>query len=567
MEQADANALKKEICTSVYDSKYGKIRWLDLYFRDGDYFLIKAKKEGVSSNTIGFFEGNMQALAYIRDTISIDFFREQQCMELVDRFCSPQKSQAGNRIEATKIKLRSQQEKRGDAQNKEDLNQKTPEGKKTDVLRKTNENVLTVPEKRKVGASADEQKQDRANSIPVMSEKLQKDEQQKEKVDRSNYCSNLIKILVLKTRKRELLWNNKSSQTEWGYRIEYATKNLWNREKIREVILVIDHLNGQQTGYLMLNRERKILITPRACAYLEKAIKSTKMQVTPLKISPQEDQEHARKIEEFRQELEKKRLEREREKKEQEARERQKKLEKRLRRQKRRAEKRKMAEMQQSTEMVAKKVIEQKQQVRKVDALPKKVEAPTPAKLPQQISARDFVVRRSVFKCTHDKHKIENLDAAVEIIDKAGNVCSVTINAGYCPTCKVFFIMESSYEKLKKKGIPICRVSDEKTYLKSSFANGMRLAQESILMQYGYNVNQAEGLTGTRRKRILAVLIDKKIMSRSEIISYLDFFICQRQSNPRFEIAISKWEDDRDFVESYRVGEFHQYGVNAIHRR
>ena len=86
-------------------------------------------------------------------------------------------------------------------------------------------------------------------------------------------------------------------------------------------------------------------------------------------------------------------------------------------------------------------------------------------------------------------------------------------------------------------------------------------------MQYGYNVNQAEGLTGTRRKRILAVLIDKKIMSRSEIISYLDFFICQRQSNPKFELAISKWEDDRDFVESYRVGEFHQYGVNAIHRR
>ena len=148
MEQADANALKKELCTSVYDNKYGKIRWIDLYFRDGDHFLIKAKKDGVSSNTISFFEENLQALTYIRDTISIDFFREQQCMELVDRFCSPQKSQASNRIRSNEIKLRSREEKE-------------------------------------------------KHRTKKISKKQQKIEKQKKKNVRVSYCSSLIEILVL----------------------------------------------------------------------------------------------------------------------------------------------------------------------------------------------------------------------------------------------------------------------------------------------------------------------------------------------------------------------------------
>lgn len=33
------------------------------------------------------------------------------------------------------------------------------------------------------------------------------------------------------------------------------------------------------------------------------------------------------------------------------------------------------------------------------------------------------------------------------------------------------------------------------------------------------------------------------------------------------ELAISKWETDREFVENYRVGEYTQFGVHAIFRR
>ena len=52
----------------------------------------------------------------------------------------------------------------------------------------------------------------------------------------------------------------------------------------------------------------------------------------------------------------------------------------------------------------------------------------------------------------------------------------------------------------------------------------MQLAQESVLMQYGYSVSQEEeeGLTSAARRKILALIVDHKIFTRNEIIGYLD---------------------------------------------
>lgn len=186
-------------------------------------------------------------------------------------------------------------------------------------------------------------------------------------------------------------------------------------------------------------------------------------------------------------------------------------------------------------------------------------------KLPQ-IGCKEFVVRRATFKCMHNDHHTEDIDAAISIINRNGIMELVKISAGYCNECGIFFILDSTYEYLKKLGVPICRICDEKSYLNESYLNGVELASESILMQHGYNVSQVENLSEEVRHKILAVLIDNKIMHRSDIISYLDFFISQRQNQSRFELAISKWEVDREFVLNYRIGEYSTYGVNAIYR-
>lgn len=184
------------------------------------------------------------------------------------------------------------------------------------------------------------------------------------------------------------------------------------------------------------------------------------------------------------------------------------------------------------------------------------------------IRVKDFVVRRTTFKCMHEGHALRNIDGIIQIINDKGEIIQSKVTAGYCPNCNVFFIMESTYQRLKMKGTPICRISDEKTYMKNSInANGMRLAQESILMQYGYNVSQQEGLTGSRRRKILAVLIDNNVLTRTDIISYLDFFINQRKNQHKYEKAIEKWEDDREFVAEYKTGAYTQYGISGISRK
>lgn len=184
------------------------------------------------------------------------------------------------------------------------------------------------------------------------------------------------------------------------------------------------------------------------------------------------------------------------------------------------------------------------------------------------INVKDFIVRRNVFKCRHNDHQLQNVNASISLINSKGEVISQKVAAGYCPKCKMYFIMESIYENLIKKGTPICRTNNEKSYLKeASYENDIQLASESILMQYGYNVSQKDGLTEARRQKILAIMIDHQILTKNEIINYLDFFIRQRQNNPKFEIAISKWKTDREFVSNYRLDDYQTYGVNSISRK
>ena len=74
-------------------------------------------------------------------------------------------------------------------------------------------------------------------------------------------------------------------------------------------------------------------------------------------------------------------------------------------------------------------------------------------------------------------------------------------------------------------------------------------------------------MTSARRQKILALLVDNKVLTRSEIISYLDFFINQRKHQYRYEKAIDKWESDREFISEYKSGVYSQYGVKAIYRK
>lgn len=54
-----------------------------------------------------------------------------------------------------------------------------------------------------------------------------------------------------------------------------------------------------------------------------------------------------------------------------------------------------------------------------------------------KINAKDFVVRTHIFRCMHNNHKIENIDAIVAVTNEDGKQQECRISAGYCPRCKI----------------------------------------------------------------------------------------------------------------------------------
>lgn len=108
-----------------------------------------------------------------------------------------------------------------------------------------------------------------------------------------------------------------------------------------------------------------------------------------------------------------------------------------------------------------------------------------------EITAHDFVVRLDIFKCRNKGHHIQDIQATFTTINRLGNVTKIKAPAGYCPDCKMYFIMDNIYQRIKHSGIPICRTMDEKSFIstaslgRSAMSPYGHLAQESVLKQFG----------------------------------------------------------------------------------
>ena len=175
------------------------------------------------------------------------------------------------------------------------------------------------------------------------------------------------------------------------------------------------------------------------------------------------------------------------------------------------------------------------------------------------IGIKDFVVKMNVFKCINSNHHIEDVNAIVNVIEKSGKRCFEEIKAGYCKECNVYFITNITYEKMRSKGIVLCRVTNEKNYKTIAGNYYNKMAEESILMQYGYNVSENDNLTSEQRHRILASLIEYEIMTRVEIVNYLNLFINQRRHVDSMKTAITKWKEDIEYIEKYNSGKHTKY--------
>lgn len=183
------------------------------------------------------------------------------------------------------------------------------------------------------------------------------------------------------------------------------------------------------------------------------------------------------------------------------------------------------------------------------------------------IPSTGFLVRTNMFRCIRN-HNVEDIIAVFKVLNSQGRIIQVEAPAAKCEKCKVFYIHEYIFQKILTYGTPLCQVISEKQYLNGSYLSmNPGMAQKSLLKICGYSVNATEGLTDQERQRILESIVGNGIMTRHEIIQYLNYFISMRKNQSRdMSEAISKWKRDVYFVENMRPYGLSRYEVKTVYK-
>ena len=98
----------------------------------------------------------------------------------------------------------------------------------------------------------------------------------------------------------------------------------------------------------------------------------------------------------------------------------------------------------------------------------------------------------------------------------------------------------------------LCQELTEERYLKNPNGVEYDLNDESILHKCGYNVS--DGMSDKQRQEILAMIVERKILSKDNIAWRLSEYVRLRMyDKDKFQKAIDKWNRDRNFILDYNV--------------
>ena len=182
------------------------------------------------------------------------------------------------------------------------------------------------------------------------------------------------------------------------------------------------------------------------------------------------------------------------------------------------------------------------------------------------ISIENFLIRTTAMHCIKQDHHLHRIRALVWL-DNGKEIKEEEIDAGFCTECNQYFITEPEYEKLCQKGRICCRVITFSEYKKLHESGYHNWAETSLLRSYGYSVNAQDNLSDNERERILAFIIENKIMSVDDIINFLEWLV-HRNPSENFYLARLKWNKDIEFLRKYkpiegivRIGNIYQKKV------
>ena len=166
---------------------------------------------------------------------------------------------------------------------------------------------------------------------------------------------------------------------------------------------------------------------------------------------------------------------------------------------------------------------------------------------------------KGLILCKKHNHHIESVTGI--ILGK--NSQPIKINTNYCPQCKKYFISYDEYMHYRNLyGIILGNFKISKNSILSNEYN--ELADESPLYLCSYTVNQHDNLSLNERHFILQCIIDNKILSKAEVITYLNSFIRRNRNNKNMQNAITRWVADLEWIRNYHIDNQRFYEITQI---
>lgn len=161
--------------------------------------------------------------------------------------------------------------------------------------------------------------------------------------------------------------------------------------------------------------------------------------------------------------------------------------------------------------------------------------------------------------CLKYKHPIEDVKAA--IVTDSDN--PLFVHASRCVKCNIAFIRKEEYIRLRNQHPFLVANFCELSYDGYMPLRTGTLADESPLMFCGYSV-KSDGLSDRCRHTLLKNIIYNGILSKTDVIQYLEHFIGFNGGKENMFAAVNKWEKDLKFVRSIDIESYPAISITEI---
>lgn len=166
------------------------------------------------------------------------------------------------------------------------------------------------------------------------------------------------------------------------------------------------------------------------------------------------------------------------------------------------------------------------------------------------ISINNLVIRLDTFACGKN-HTLQDMTGKFQVFKTNGKVDFILAPIAFCKECNRYYILNETVKEIRKKGVILCQMVKKEQL--SEMVDSSKWNEVGLLKSYGYSVNASDDLSDVQRQQLLTILIDKRIVSKAEILSRLDWF-CKMRGNDLNSSAVTKWKEDRKFIANYRLG-------------